>query len=136
MKKLRSSWPASITLLIAFSMLGLISLNARMPLQSFWTQDLPIESIRCLEEDGSLMIELLGCGYFSYYWRGLNSAVVEKRSDGQPHTSVKLSFSGVTLLVPVDEDVVAWREAIQKAKTEYAAYLESSQPKRVLPSKY
>lgn len=103
---------------------------ACLPVQAWLGHDLPIMSAIMLEERGVCMIYTI---HETFYRRKLENIVVEKRTDGQAHTSADFSLTGVTLLVVMDEDVEVWRSTIQQAKAKHAAYLESLKPQRVLP---
>lgn len=104
--------------------------SIRMPLRALIGRDVPIQKAYLYAEDESFLILTLSG---RYYGRKIDRINVQQRLDGQAHTSAKLSLMGVTILVPLEEDVQSWWDSIKKAKTEHAAYLESLKPQRVLP---
>lgn len=125
----------SVAFYICFVLiLGAWSFNlACMPLRSLLGYDVPIQDAGFWTNSGEFNVQALN-GHL--YWRNFDNVRIEKRKDGAPHTSVKFSFTGLTLLVPVEEDVSTWQVKLDEAKAKYAAYLESLKPQRVLPPPY
>ncbi len=95
-------------------------------------RDVPIQSAfyPYFFNEGKLFVQVLDG---TYYERNLDNVRIEKRLDGQSYTSAKFSTVGVTIFVPVDEDVYIWQKRLDEYKAKYAASRKPLEPQRVFP---